>query len=119
MYLPTTASSHGLQVKRGLIVSKFVTTITVLAVGLGVAACANMPSAVTQQNAPATANSPSPQQSALTYYNGTISPFEGAASNPDVPGATGRTIVPGDNSTIDGDSMATQMERTGALGGGD
>ena len=98
--------------------SKIITSVTVLAFALGVAACANMPSDVTQQTAPGAANSSSPQQSALTYYNGTISPFDGAASNPDVPGATGRTIVPGDNSTIDGDSSATQMERTGALGGG-
>ena len=99
--------------------SKTVTAVTLLAVALGVAACANVPSDVTQQTAPSAANSSSPQQSALTYYNGTISPFDGAASNPDVPGATGRTIVPGDNSTINGDSWATQMERTGALGGGD
>jgi hypothetical protein len=98
--------------------SKIITSVTVLAFALGVAACANMPSDVTQQTAPGAANSSPPQQSALTYYNGTISPFDGAASNPDVPGATGRTIVPGDNSTIDGDSSATQMERTGALGGG-
>jgi alpha/beta hydrolase fold len=44
---------------------------------------------------------------------------EGCASdvtNPNIPGATGRTIVPGDNSTIAGDALATQMRRTGAYG---
>src|ERR1700677_2778347 len=96
---------------------KIVTTVTVLTVALGVAACANMPSSDVTQTATA---SPSPQSAAsLTYYNGTISPFDsGIADNPAVPGATGRTIVPGDNSTIDGDSMDTQMERSGEIGSG-
>jgi hypothetical protein len=38
------------------------------------------------------------------------------ANNPNVPGATGRTIVPGDNGTIAGDRSATMNFRTGAYG---
>jgi hypothetical protein len=41
-----------------------------------------------------------------------------SASNPNVPGATGRTIVEGDRSTIAGDAKATRMQQTGAYGGG-
>jgi hypothetical protein len=37
------------------------------------------------------------------------------ADDPNVPGATGRVIVPGDNSTIAGDSLATLMQRTGRV----
>jgi hypothetical protein len=37
-----------------------------------------------------------------------------AAANPNVPGATGTTIVPGDNSTIAGDAEATRTQQTGA-----
>src|ERR1700712_2202938 len=36
-----------------------------------------------------------------------------AQQNPYVPGATGRTIVPGTNSTIASDSAPTTQERTG------
>jgi hypothetical protein len=68
---------------------------------------------------PATVTSPAPSAKApalhaTSTYSNTSSLF-GDAANPDVPGATGRTIVPGSNSTITGDSMATQMERTGAI----
>jgi hypothetical protein len=38
-----------------------------------------------------------------------------AYENPNVPGATGRTIVPGDHSTIAGDAAATQMQRSGRV----
>jgi hypothetical protein len=38
------------------------------------------------------------------------------ANNPSVPGATGYTIVPGDNSSVAGDGDATEMERTGTYG---
>ncbi len=40
-----------------------------------------------------------------------------AATNPNTPGATGRTIVIGDNSTIAGDAEATRMRQTGSYGG--
>jgi hypothetical protein len=91
--------------------TKFVTTLTVLTFSLGAAAYAGTPATLTSPAA--SAKSPAPQSTSLTYSN-TISLF-GSAANPDVPGATGRTIVPGSNSTIAGDTMATQMERTGAL----
>jgi hypothetical protein len=39
------------------------------------------------------------------------------AKNPNVPGATGQTVVPGDNSTIAGDRAATVIQRDGAYGG--
>jgi hypothetical protein len=39
------------------------------------------------------------------------------AANPNVPGATGRTIIRGNNSTIAGDAAATRMQRTGTVGG--
>jgi uncharacterized iron-regulated membrane protein len=38
-----------------------------------------------------------------------------AVTNPNVPGATGRTIVPGDNSTIAGDAAATRAQQTGGM----
>jgi hypothetical protein len=50
--------------------------------------------------------------------NMTAGPGAGAinpATDPNVPGATGTTIVPGDNSTIAGDAAATLMQRTGSI----
>lgn len=41
----------------------------------------------------------------------------GDASNPNTPGATGRTVILGNNSTIAGDAQATEMQRLwGELG---
>ena len=40
------------------------------------------------------------------------------AANPNVPGATGRTIVRGNNSTISGGAAATRMQQTGMVSGG-
>jgi hypothetical protein len=37
------------------------------------------------------------------------------ADNPNVPGATDYTIVPGDHSTVAGDRAATVLERTGQI----
>jgi hypothetical protein len=91
--------------------TKFVTTLTVMTFALGAAAYAGTPATV--KSPAVSANSPATQSTSLTYSS-TISPF-GDAANPNVPGATGRTIVPGDNSTIAGDAMDTQMERTGAI----
>jgi hypothetical protein len=90
--------------------AKFVTTLTVMTLALGTAAYAGTPATV--KSPAASANSPTPQSTSLSYSS-TSSPFVDAA-NPNVPGATGQTIVPGDNSTIAGDAMATQIERTGA-----
>ncbi len=40
----------------------------------------------------------------------------GAAANPHKPGATGRTVVPGSNSTQAGASSATTQQKTGVVG---
>ena len=40
-----------------------------------------------------------------------------SAQNPNTPGATGRTIVKGDNSTIHGDRRGTREEKTGEISG--
>jgi hypothetical protein len=52
-----------------------------------------------------------PPSTAMAANDGISNPAE----DPDVPGATGRVIVPGNNSTINGDYEATVMQRTGAL----
>jgi hypothetical protein len=61
-------------------------------------------------------------------YAGTLSPAasytwsvqssagsSAAAADPNVPGATGRTIVLGDSSTIAGDASATRAQQTGGM----
>ncbi len=40
------------------------------------------------------------------------------SENPNVPGATGETIVRGDRSTIAGDARATVEQKTGEVSGG-
>jgi hypothetical protein len=40
-----------------------------------------------------------------------------ADQNPNTPGATGQTVVKGDNSTIKGDHSATKDQKTGASEG--
>ncbi len=94
---------------------KVVTVLTALTLAMGTAAYAGTPVSVNRA-APVSTQGQSQQASSLTYSN-TSSLFDAGAGNPDVPGATGRTIVPGTSSTIAGDSMATNMERTGALSG--
>jgi hypothetical protein len=101
---------HVLSIERDSTMAKFVTALTAMTFALGAAAYAGTPATV--KTPAASANSPAPQPTSLSYSS-TSSPFVDAA-NPNLPGATGRTIVPGDNSTIAGDAMATQMERTGA-----
>jgi hypothetical protein len=90
--------------------TKFATALTAMTFALGSAAYAGTPATAT--SSAASAKSPTPHATAT--YSSTSSLF-GDAANPDFPGATGRTIVPGSNSTISGDAMATQMERTGAI----
>ena len=63
----------------------------------------------------AAAQSPVASNSSPYTLNSSATVFE-AEDNPDVPGATGRAIVPGDNSTIAGDMAATELQRTGAIG---
>ncbi len=41
-----------------------------------------------------------------------------AEANPRVPGATGTDIVPGDRSTVAGDSRGTAEQKSGLTGGG-
>ena len=56
-----------------------------------------------------------PQANAQPQGNAYTQP---SAANRHTPGATGTTIVPGDNSTISGDAKATRMQQTGAYGRG-
>jgi hypothetical protein len=43
---------------------------------------------------------------------------DGSATNPNQPGATGSTLVPGSNSTVAGDKGGTQLSKTGDTTGG-
>jgi hypothetical protein len=52
--------------------------------------------------------------SAPFTLNSSATAFQ-AEDNPSVPGATGRSVVSGDNSTIAGDEMATELQRTGMI----
>jgi len=75
---------------------------------LGLAGCADMASTGATASVPAASASP---PFILTSSGSNVQ----AADNPLVPGATGRTIVPGDNSTIAGDQAATSLQRTGTI----
>jgi hypothetical protein len=88
--------------------NRMITTLTVLSFSLGTAAFAATPN----HNKSARANS----SSVTLSSQNSISLAGDYAADPAVPGATGRAIVPGDHSTIAGDRLATQMERTGAYG---
>jgi hypothetical protein len=83
-----------------------ITLLTVLNVAFGAAAYAAPPAAgsLASSSSPRTAN-PGTQ-----VGGGGLDP-----TNPDVPGATGRTIVPGNTSTIAGDALATRTQQTGSL----
>jgi hypothetical protein len=81
--------------------------LTVICVALNTAACTETPTQV----------STAPIASSSVTLSGEST--KGGASDvtdPNIPGATGRTIVLGDRSTIAGDALATQMQRTGAYG---
>jgi hypothetical protein len=84
---------------------RMVTTLTALGIGLGLVGCTDMPAAQSP-----TVVSPSSNMMAGPGA-GAINP----ANNPNVPGATGNTIVPGDSSTISGDAAATLMQRTAPM----
>jgi hypothetical protein len=87
--------------------TKTIALLTALSVAVGTAACAGPPSTVSF--AP---SSPSPMSGNV----GTKIRAGGSdATNPNVPGATGRTIVQGDTSTIAGDARATRIQQTGSL----
>ncbi len=75
--------------------------------------------AASPQPAPYAPPSSAPSNALAFNSQGTITstvPIFSAA-NPNVPGATGRTIALGNNSTIAGDAEATRMQQTGAVGG--
>jgi hypothetical protein len=91
--------------------TRIMTALTILTLALGSAAHAGTPSSVLPQTAAST-NSPTPTSSA---YSSESRMLRGYAANPNFPGATGRVIVRGDNSTIAGDEAATQMEQTGSF----
>jgi hypothetical protein len=88
--------------------NKMITALASLSLALGTAACASTPQPVSSAATPSS-------YAALGSGNATTAGTTDAA-NPNVPGATGRTIVPGDNSTIAGDAEATEMFRTGSYG---
>jgi hypothetical protein len=85
--------------------NKMVTTLTALGIGLGLVGCSDMPAAQSRAAVPPSSNMMAGPGA------GAINP----ANNPNVPGATGNTIVPGDSSTISGDAAATLMQRTGSM----
>jgi hypothetical protein len=78
--------------------------------------------AATPSSAPPSQILPTPaataQAATQTYTSQSTTAFRptNAFNNSAVPGATGFTIVPGDNSTVAGDHMATEVQRTGAYG---
>ena len=47
----------------------------------------------------------------------TATATDASASGGSVPGATGRTVVPGSNSTVAGDANATEQQQKWPLGG--
>jgi hypothetical protein len=72
---------------------------------IGLSACA------AARGAEATGVRPAPSMTA------SVTAPENPAQNPNVPGATGRTIVVGNHSTIAGDEGATRNQQTGTSGG--
>ncbi len=57
-----------------------------------------------------------PDPALTTGSRFSVTPDTPAAENPTVPGATGMTIVKGNNSTISGDRRATTEQKTGGSG---
>jgi hypothetical protein len=93
--------------------TRFMTALTILTLALGSAAHAGAPSSVAPPTSAAT-NSPTPTPTSRAYSSESRM-FSSNAADPNFPGATGRVIVRGDNSTIAGDEAATQMEQTGSF----
>jgi hypothetical protein len=85
--------------------NRVTTTLTAFGLALALAGCTGM-------------SGPSAAASTSSSANIVAGPGAGVSNpvkNPDVPGATGNSIVPGDNSTIAGDAAATIMQRTGRV----
>jgi hypothetical protein len=90
--------------------NRYVATLIVFNALLGLVGCANPVSTGASAPAPmASSSSPASSSFVLTSTGSSVQ----AADNPLIPGATGRTIVPGNNSTIAGDQSATWQQRTG------
>jgi hypothetical protein len=103
-------------IERGHSMNRMITALTVFSVSLGTAAYAGAPSSASPSEI---LPRPAPSSPATTQtYSSQSTMFRqaGQANNPNVPGATGHTILPGNNSTVAGDRLATQMEQTGAFG---
>jgi hypothetical protein len=95
---------------RSIVMMKAAFLLSALAIASGPALAA--PSAtVHNQSQPETLTLNS---SASSFGTVAAVPAMSAASNPNVPGATGRTVVLGDHSTIAGDRAATMYFRDGA-----
>lgn len=85
--------------------NKLAATFTAFGLALGLGACTDMSNSSSAASASPSANMVAGPGAGVTS----------AAANPNVPGATGRSIVPGDNATLSGDSAATIMQRTGRV----
>lgn len=83
--------------------TKIIAALTVLTFVLGSAAYSD----ASMADSPASAST-----TLMPHKRGIID-----ASDPNVPGATGSTIIPGNNSTISGDAEGTRRQQTGAYGG--
>jgi hypothetical protein len=105
-----------LSIERNSAMNRMITALTVFTVSLGTAAYAETPTNSSQAQILPTPGSASPATTQTYASQNTLFSRLGRANNPSVPGATGYTIVPGDNSSVAGDGAATEMERTGAYG---
>jgi len=94
--------------------ARIATSLAILTFALSTTVYAGTPSDV--QPPPALSTNQRSAPATSVTYSSASTMMRGLASDPNVPGATGRTIVPGISSTIGGDTLATQMERTGSLG---
>jgi hypothetical protein len=93
--------------------NRTIVTIALLSLTLGTAADAGT-------TPPALPDASSAQSYQTLAFNGSGAPapmMGSPISNSNIPGATGRTIVPGDSSTVAGDGVATRMQQTGAYSG--
>jgi hypothetical protein len=94
-----------------------IVALTALTVSVAPAAYAATPSSASPSQILLMPTAPA-QATTQTYSSQSTTTFRptSAFNNSAVPGATGFTIVSGDNSTVAGDRMATEMQRTGAYG---
>ena len=86
-----------------------ITALVICTVASALAGCAGQEATAPVPAQVAAAGAPS---SGSFVLNSTSTSLQNPA-NVDFPGATGRTIVPGNNSTIAGDALATWQMQTG------